>query len=77
MFIVAKLVHHLLQLLNDQDQLELVSVELVLLNYKLLVRHNHLASPKSPIVDRFWPRLASKLVLISKPSEQVSFNIQA
>ena len=72
--IVAKLVYHLLQLLNDQDQLELVSVELVLLNYELLVRHDHLTSPKSPIVDRFWPSLANKSVLISKPSEQASCN---
>ena len=72
--IVAKLVYHLLQLLNDQDQLELVSVELVLLNYELLVCHDHLTSPKSPIVDRFWPSLANKLVLISKPSEQASCN---
>ena len=47
----------LFQLFDDQNQLELVSIELVLLDDKLVVGHDHLASAKSPVVDWFRPRL--------------------
>ena len=54
----------LFQLFDDQNQLELVSIELVLLDDKLVVGHDHLASAKSPVVDRFRPSLDLESITI-------------